>query len=85
MPMQGGAFGDIICSIRGEERGQKMDGRVVIRETLNLLDEGFDPAQIVALMRLRHRLQREEDEEWAITYRRLKFARWLVEHKVLSE
>jgi len=62
-----------------------MDDRVVIRETLNLLDEGFDPAQIVALMRLRHRLQREEDEEWAVTYRRLKFARWLVEHRRIGE
>ena len=83
--MQRGGFGDIIYCIRREERGQKMDDRLVIKETLNLLDEGFDPAQIVALMRLRHRLQREEDEEWAITYRRLKFARWLVEHRRLGE
>jgi hypothetical protein len=74
-----------IFSMEREKRREKMDERTVIKETLNLLDVGFDPSQIVALMRLRHRVQREEDEEWAITYRRLKFARWLVEHEMLSE
>jgi hypothetical protein len=67
------------------EGGRKMDDQVVIKETLNLLEEGFDPAEIVALMRLRLRIQKEEDEETAIIYKRLKFACWLVEHGRLSE
>jgi hypothetical protein len=62
-----------------------MNDYKLMKERLNLLEDGFNPEQIQALIRLRERLRREEDAELAIAQRRLKFVRWLIERKLLSE
>jgi hypothetical protein len=70
---------------RKARKESTMEDYALMKERLNLLEEGFDPEQIQALIRMRQRFRRVENEEVDITYRRLKFARWLVDHKLLSE
>jgi hypothetical protein len=54
-------------------------------DSVRLLNEGFTAEQIVALIDLRQRLQHDNDEGLAIEHKRLKFARWLVEHNLLQK
>ena len=62
-----------------------MNDQGLIEQSERLLHEGFTQAQILALLRLRQRLEQERHAELAGEYKRLKFARWCVEHDILHK
>ena len=62
-----------------------MNDQELIKQSERLLHEGFTQAQILALLRLRHRVEQERHAERAGEYKRLQFARWCVEHDMLHK
>ena len=62
-----------------------MNDQGLIEGTAPLLHAGLTETQIRALLRLRHRLEQDRRAEQAGELKRLKFARWCVEHDLLHK